>query len=137
MNRLSQGLRQGSRICVNYRDDRSLWHERVVLCSGGGTRWYLLTPDLEITEEDLNTSGADSDICRMRLLKDGRLIGVAKANLYLFSDSSGADLTEAQLQEYVEEAEMIVATSRGVVPAEKGDGPAAPPGAPAQDAAAS
>eukprot|EP00973_Karenia_brevis_P019724 2704990-Karenia_brevis.AAC.1 len=76
MNRLKDGLQQGSRIVVNYRDDRQLWHERVVLCNGGGTKWFLLTPDLEITNEDLNANNEDADIVRIRMIRDNRVAGV-------------------------------------------------------------
>eukprot|EP00973_Karenia_brevis_P026522 3659097-Karenia_brevis.AAC.1 len=75
MNRLKEGLEAGSRICVNYQDDRTLWHERICLCSAGGTRWLLLTPDLEITNEELNANSGDADICRIRVLKDNKLVG--------------------------------------------------------------
>ena len=74
----------GSRILAWYSDD-DMWHERIIIWKGQAEHgWYVVTPDLDLYEEDYGLTGMDgprSRACTLegevkdyvdRVLDDGR-----------------------------------------------------------------
>ena len=77
----------GARIAVQYHADPTLWHERIVLCHLGGSQFLLLTPDFDLTSENIGGSG---EIKAARVVRPDRSVrGINRNDLYLFEDQQG------------------------------------------------
>ena len=76
-------LQAGRRLAVKIVGDNTLWHERIVLSHLAAAEYLLLSPDLEIVQEDLAV--ANGFILAVRLARpDGTIQGVDPSHFYGF-----------------------------------------------------
>jgi hypothetical protein len=98
-----------SRIALKCRADPHLWIEHVVLGKLGSGKLILLTPDLDLIQDDL--SGVNgSDVTSYRSVRDDRsILGVTPDNLYLFEDGAlGYNISPDEVNEWIEEAQRMI-----------------------------
>ena len=94
---------------MQFTDDPSLWHERVLLKRVGRTEWLCLNPDNEIERLDLSMT-RDSGVRGVRRVQvsDYSISGVDPTQFYTFSDSKG--LPEGgKLQKWIDIADDTAA----------------------------
>ena len=100
-------LTPGSRIVVRYATDQALWHERIALKQLQGSRWLLLTPDRDISEEDISIPGRGA-VAAVRFLRDdGSFLGHGGLDCYRFTDSTDGELPEEELAEWIQECDAL------------------------------
>ena len=95
-----KSIKAGVRLAVNYvtAEDPELWHERIALCQVVSGCWVLLTPDRQLTHEDLATLG-------VKIIRpSGQVMGVAADNVYNFSDGPAGAFDQGDLAHWIEEA---------------------------------
>eukprot|EP00972_Heterocapsa_arctica_P000016 2560-Heterocapsa_arctica.AAC.1 len=131
----------GAKLVVLYAGDdedaAALYHERIALGHIGGSRYFILTPDYDVYEEDY--SCANVDVVAIRILTNGRLpIDMLGAQVHAFDGPVPA----VQLAELKAEAELLAVIGCDIAgggapvradpppgPAAGGAAAAAPPGA--------
>ena len=98
----------GSRIALCYSTDRQLWHERVVLAHLGATRFLLLSPDLDVLDEDIDVHRNRELAQQARSMRDdGSVLGVSSSNIYHLADAQGHDLGDNDLAAWIDEAAVM------------------------------
>ena len=105
-------LREGSKLVVRHQADPTLWHERVVLGTSSTGELFLLTPDHEITQEAVRPPGGG--VSGVRVVRaSGMVPGVNAGDIYRYADGQGADIDDATLSDFVDEARALGALALG------------------------
>jgi len=100
-------LLAGQRVVVKYTTDPALWHERIVLLPLQGSAYLLLTPERSISEEDLRVPCV-GNLGAVRVLKeDGSFLGRGTADLFRFADSDEGEISDDELQQWLDEATTL------------------------------
>ena len=93
---------------MQYRNDRTLWHERMLLAQVAGPRWLSLSPDEEILDETYEISAGPDSFSGVRIIKSNRQVtGIAADDVYKFENLHGQLIGAKLLQEYLTEAEEL------------------------------